>query len=98
MKWCTDIIATGKTDNAIIIDLDYTENKFSDVKLNIHTYVTKFWKTVDIRTIILLHLKTMGEKCKLQKKNYVSFYCLTGGRIKSPMDKSWPSLCSPVHG
>ena len=25
------------------------------------------------------HLKTMGGKYKLQKKFYVSFYCLTGG-------------------
>ena len=39
----------------------------------------------------------MGKKRKLQKKIYTSFYCLTGGRIKPPMDKSWASLCSPVH-
>ena len=39
----------------------------------------------------------MGKKCKLQKKNYASFYCLTGGRIKHPMDKSWAPSCLPVH-
>ena len=39
----------------------------------------------------------MGKKCKLQKKNYVSFYRLAGGRIKLPMDKSWASSCLPVH-
>ena len=39
----------------------------------------------------------MGKKCKLQKKNYASFYHLAGGRIKQPMDKSWASLSSPVH-
>ena len=44
-----------------------------------------------------MHLKTTGKKCKLQKKNYVSFYRLTGGQLKPPMDKSWASSCSPVH-
>ena len=44
-----------------------------------------------------MHLKTMGKKRKLQKKNYASFYCLAGGGIKLPMDKSWESSCSPVH-
>ena len=39
----------------------------------------------------------MGKKCKLQKKNYASFYRLAGGRIKPPMDKSWESSCSPIH-
>ena len=39
----------------------------------------------------------MGKKCKLLDKNYACFYCLTGGRIKPPMDKSWASSCSPVH-
>ena len=39
----------------------------------------------------------MGKKCKLQKKNYASFYRLTSWRIKPPMDKSWASSCSPVH-
>ena len=39
----------------------------------------------------------MNKKCKLQKKNTQVFYCLTGGRIKPPVDKSWVSLCSPVH-
>ena len=39
----------------------------------------------------------MGKKHKLQKKNYTSFYHLTGGRIKPPMDKSWTSSCSPVY-
>ena len=39
----------------------------------------------------------MGKKRKLQKKNYASFYRLTGGQIKPPMDKSWASPCSPVH-
>ena len=43
------------------------------------------------------HLKTMGKKCKLQKKNYASFYHLAGERRKPPMDKSWASSCSPVH-
>ena len=28
---------------------------------------------------------------KLQKKIHASFYCLTGGRIKPPMDRSWTS-------
>ena len=32
-----------------------------------------------------------------RKKNYASFYCLAGGRIKLPMDNSWESLCLPVH-
>ena len=31
------------------------------------------------------------------EKNYASFYRLTGGRIKPPMDKSWVSSCSHVH-
>ena len=31
------------------------------------------------------------------EKNYASFYHLTGGQIKPPMDKSWASSCSPVH-
>ena len=39
----------------------------------------------------------MGKKRKLQKKIYASFYYLTGGRIKPPMDKSWASSCSPVQ-
>ena len=39
----------------------------------------------------------MGKKRKFQKKNYTSLYRLAGGRIKLPMDKSWASLCSPVH-
>ena len=39
----------------------------------------------------------MGKKRKLQKKNYTSFYGLTGGRIKPPIDTSWVSSCSPVH-
>ena len=39
----------------------------------------------------------MGKKRKIQKTNYTSFYCLAGGRIKLPMDKSWESLCSPIH-
>ena len=39
----------------------------------------------------------MGKKCEFQKNNYVIFYCLTSGRIKPPMDKSWASSCSPVH-
>ena len=43
------------------------------------------------------HLKTMGKKCKLKKKNYASFYCLTGGRIKPPMAEFWASSCSPAH-
>ena len=43
------------------------------------------------------HLKTTGKKRKLQKRNYENFYCLAGGRIKQPMDKSWASSCSPVY-
>ena len=39
----------------------------------------------------------MGKKCKPQKKIYASFYRLTGGQIKPPMDKSWESLYPPVH-
>ena len=31
------------------------------------------------------------------EKVYASFYRLTGGQIKLPMDKSWASSCSPVH-
>ena len=31
------------------------------------------------------------------EKNYASFYRITGGRTKTPMDASWTSSCSPVH-
>ena len=63
-------------------------------------YVTEFWKPSIYAQQYFCnktHLKTMGKKCKLQKNNYKSFYCLAGGRIKPPMDKSWASSCSPVR-
>ena len=48
-------------------------------------------------TFVIKRIYKLWVKNASSRKKYVRFYCLTGGRIKPPMDKSWASLCSPVH-
>jgi len=62
--------------------------------------MTEFWKTVNLQYTQQYfcnkpQLKTMGN-IQTSEKN-VSFYCLAGQWINTPMDKSWASMCSPVH-
>jgi len=91
LLWCMASVEWDLYRNTVKINslLCYIASK-------VPTKCGNHWSTHNSTFVINHNWKRWVKYANFRKK-YVSFYCLTGWWINTPVDKSWASTCLPVH-